>query len=58
MGWRKIMEVGVLASGTANEGCLRKDTKAIYTNSAGFSLHTDSVCVYISTTAFQKVPEN
>ena len=46
-GWRKIMEVGVLASGTANEGLpQRKATKALYVNSQQVSLSTQTQCVY------------
>lgn len=49
MGWRKIMEVGVLASGTANEGLpQRKDTKALYTQTQRVSLSTQTqrVCTF------------
>ena len=41
------MEVGVLASGTANEGMpQRKATKALYVNSQQVSLSTQTQCVY------------
>lgn len=41
------MELGVLASGTANEGLpQRKDTKAVYVNSQRVSLSTQTQCVY------------